>query len=370
MFQLTDDSIDSGALVTGVQLTPKGAADSLEARKLFESAVRGSMMARARVQEAMTTSDFPILLGVSYGRELRTQYQGIAPVWQKFATKTTAPDFRERGLVDLLGGIAGLEVVPEGSEYKARSLTESEQKFKLRKRGARIPLTWEMFINDQLGAFRNLPDALAVSARETEDIAAVDALLNSDRSDINTQFFKTANGNAPANVPLTRANLKAALTAIKSRKGKDGRPLSFGTGKPVLLVPQALEEVANDIVSAREIRETVDGAEVISVNDMASRVDIVVNPWLDVRNGNAKAPTTWFILPPPNSPRAAIVTGFLAGHETPDLRVKADAGNRPGGGIIAPTEGSFGDDTVQYRVRHVVEGATLDPMLTYASRGA
>lgn len=371
MFNLTDDSIDSGTLVSGVKLTPKVAQESLAARKLFESAANGSYASIARVQEAMTTSDFPIMLGVSYGRELRTEYQGIAPVWQKFSARAENPDFRERALVDILGGIAGLEIVPEATEYPARSLDESEQKFRVRKRGAVIPLTWETFVNDDLGVFRDLPNRLAISARETEDIVTVDALLNPARTGVNTQFFRAANGNAPTALPLTRENVRAALAQIKSRKVTGDRPLTFGTEKPVLLVPQALEEKALQAVAAVTIRRTEsDGTVVEETNTLGSLVNVVVNPWLDVRNTGANAATTWFILPAPTAPRKGLVTAFLRGHGNPDLRVKSDAGARPGGGLVSPEEGSFNDDTVSYRVRHVTDASPLDPTLTYASTGA
>lgn len=370
MFQITDDSIDSGQLVTGVK-NPSVLSKAVEARRLFESAINGSLRAKATVAETMTTSDFPVLLGVAYARELQTEYAGIAPVWPKFAKRTTAPNFKTQKLVDLLGGIAGLEVIPEATEYPARHMSESSREFKLRKRGARIPLTWEMMLNDDLGAFRDLPGRLAISARESEDIAAADALLKADRSDIDTGWFKTANGNAPTALPLTADNLKTALDSIKARKGDDKRPVSFGVAKPVLLVPQALESTARSILEAREVRTTdANGTVTVTTNMLADQVELVVNPWLDVRNTNAKAASTWFILPAPSAPRVAVAVAFLAGREGPDLRVKSDAGQRPGGGLIAPEEGSFNDDTIQYRVRHVVEGATFDPKLTYVSRGA
>jgi hypothetical protein len=371
MFNLTDDSIDSGTLVSGVKLNEKVARESLEARKLFESAASGSYASIARVQEAMTTSDFPVLLGVSYGRELLTEYQGITPVWQQFSARVENPNFKEHSLVEILGGLAGLELVPEATEYPARKVDESSKKFRVRKRGAVIPLTWEVFINDELGAFRGLPNRLAVAARETEDIVTVDALLNPSRTGLNTQFFRAANGNAPTALPLTRENVRTALAGIKARKVDGDRPLTFGTEKPVLLVPQALEEQARIITAPVTVRSTdSDGNTIEETNQLGSLVNVVVDPWLDVRNTGPNAATTWFILPAPSAPRKGLVTAFLRGHGNPDLRVKSDAGARPGGGIIAPEEGSFGDDTVSYRVRHVTDASTLDPTLTYASTGA
>jgi hypothetical protein len=36
---------------------------------------------------------------------------------------------------------------------------------------------------------------------------------------------------------------------------------------------------------------------------------------------------------------------------------------------VAPEEGSFDDDSVYYRVRHITGAATGDPTFTYASDG-
>lgn len=370
MFSVTDDSIDSGTRVTGAN-NPAILKQAFEARRIFEQAVNGVYTAKADLREAMSTSDFPVLLGVSYARELQREYDGISPVWPKFAKRTTAANFKEFSLVDLLGGKGELSVIEQGAEYPARKLSESSQKMKLRKRGARIPLTWEMLINDDLGAFRDLPTRLAVAARETEDTVAVRALLKADLSDVNTAFFKSANGNAPASAALTKENLEAALDTIYARKSTDGRPLTFGTEKARLMVPQALEGTARAILDAREFRTVdADGVTAVSVNSLGSRVELVVNPWLDVLSTHAKKATTWYILPAPSAPRVAIAEAFLTGYESPDIRVKSDAGQRPGGGIISPEQGSFGSDTIEYRVRHVVEAGTFDPILTYVSYGS
>ena len=52
------------------------------------------------------------------------------------------------------------------------------------------------------------------------------------------------------------------------------------------------------------------------------------------------------------------------------MRYKADQGNSLGGGSLSADAGSFDDDTIYYRVRHIVGAATGDPKFTYASDGA
>lgn len=339
----------------------------LEAAQLWGAAMNGSRRAMLDVEEALSTSDFPIFLGALFDRELLAQYDQITPVWQQFARRTVVRDFRPKTWVDLLGGRGILDVVPEATEYPARSVDESKYELRVGKRGARIPLTWEALVNDDLDQFRNLPDRLAAGARDTEDYTATQLLVNA--SGANTSFFKAGNGNAPTALPLTLDNLSAAIQAVTQRKDTEGRPISTGQNL-ILMVPSGLVLQAEAILATTEVRTTVGNQTTISTNPIARRVRIVENPWLTVIAQDAKASTRWFLLPDPGAARPALIVGFLRGHETPDLRVKLDAGQRLGGGALAPEEGSFDDDTLQYRVRHVLGSTVLDPIATYVSNGS
>lgn len=326
------------------------------------------MRARVKLAESLTTSDFPILLGGVFDRELMTQYAQLQPVWQQFASRTIVRDFRPKKLVDLLGGRAILDPVAQGGEYKARALTEAEYSLVVGKRGARIPLTWEMVVNDDLDSFRDLPERLAQGSRDTEDYLATSLLVKN--TGVNTDFFKAANKNAPTALPLTTENLDAALSAIGTRKDSEGRPILISGA--VLIVPPGLETQARKIVGATELRFTdaATGATVITENYMRGRVTIVMNPWLTVIANDDKAATRWFVVPAPATGRPALTVGFLRGHEQPDLRVKSNAGQSLSGGVIDPREGDFDDDTIQYRARHVLGSAHVDPIATYVSNGA
>ena len=340
----------------------------LEARTTFQKALDGDLRARADLAENLTRSDFPILLGAAYGRELLQEYSAAPAVWQAYASRRTVADFREHNLVDLIGGRAGLQKVGEAAEYPAGALTEAKYAFRVDKYGARIPLTWEMLINDDLGAFNDLPSRLATAARETEDKNAASVLFNAAGTAINGTFFSAANGNGPTTLPLTADNLEAALLAVTTRKDSDGRPVTLNAG--VLMVPPALEVTARRILNATEVRRVDGDTTTVEPNTLAGRLALVVNPWLTIVNTGAAAATTWFLLPAPSTGRPAIVSAFLRGHESPDLRMKSDAGNRVGGGALPGEEGSFDDDTIQYRVRHVHGAGLVIPAETYASTGA
>lgn len=334
----------------------------VEAYQLFERAMNGDFRAKAEVRESLTTSDFPILLGQGYQRKLLAQYQAIDPVWAQYSQRSLVPNFKKQRLVDILGGRRGLSRVAEATEYPARDIDEKEYDFSVEKYGDRIPLTWEMLVNDELGAFRNLDQVLAADARFTEGAVTADALLNAGKTDLNTSFFGTV-----ANDALTADSLKAAIESLSSKRNAAGQTMV----RPslVLLVAPGLEFLAKELVAAVEVRTTNGSRTVVSNNPLAGLVTVVVEPNL-LRNTNAKANTTWLLVPAPGAARPAVVTGFLQGQEAPDLRVKNDQGVRPGGGSIGAGEGSFDDDTIQYRVRHVVGAAVIDNTFTYASRGA
>jgi hypothetical protein len=344
----------------------------LEARRLFQRAIDGDLRARAEVQETLTTSDFPILLNAAYGRELQQEYAAIAPVWNRFSSRVTVPDFRARTLVDLTGGKAGLDKVKEATEFPARKKTESSKSFSVEKYGARFPLTWEMLVNDDLGAFRTFPTDLATAARETEERVALKPLFNAAGTALSTAFFTGVAAPATgAGSALSATSLQAGLASISNRTDSDGRPIAMP--EPVLMVPPSLEMTALQILNTTEVRTTSGSVERVQAgNGLQARPTLVVNPWLPVvAGGYDNVATTWFLLPNPSrASKRALVTGFLNGYETPDLRVKADAGNRVGGGAISPEEGAFDDDTIQYRVRHVTGGAALYNDAVYVAEGA
>jgi hypothetical protein len=346
---------------------PQYLSQLVEAATLIGRAFNGDRRAMLDIQESLTTSDFPKLFGDVLDRELMAQYEQISPIWPQFARRTVVRDFRAKHYLDLLGGRAVLDAVKERGEYPARNLTEGDYNLTVSKFGARLPLTWEMMVNDDLDAFRTAPERLAQAARDTEDRLAVGLLTGASGP---TSAFFTAGGNTIGAVALTTDNLAAALTTISTRKDSDGRPIMVPSA--VLMVPPALEVAANNILQATLIRFKTTNQDMEVGNWLSGRLTVVVNPWLpiiDTSGSGANAAKTWYVLPSPSAARPALTMGFLAGHETPDLRVKADTGLRVGGGSVPAEEGSFDTDDIQYRIRHVTGGTTLDPIAAYASVG-
>lgn len=354
------------------QYSPKRAAAILEAARLWERVwVKGDPRAALAVQEALSTSDlFKSVTGDVLDRELLARYGDIQTQWAQVAARTTVRNFKPKKMVDLMGGRTVLDVVPELSEYPSAGTDSAEYQIAVRKFGRRFGFSWEASVNDDLDELMQVPNAFATAAALTEDRAAFDALFNATTGAPNAAFFRdhaadaipgpntTAVTGAPA--ALTSDNLQAAITAVSTRVDFEGNLVP--AGRLQLVVGKAQEIAARRILTATEIRTVAGSRTTIEANPLAGVVDLVV---LDRLPGLA-----WFLLPQTTAARPALTVAFLRGWETPDLRVKADGGNRLGGGPVDPAEGSFEDDSVYFRVRHVVGAATMDPLHTFASAGA
>ena len=331
-----------------------------------------------RLSEAFSTSDFKFALFKELDTEMQAQYQELPAVWQAYTDQTLVSDFRPRRLLSRSSDLLGLAAVPEGTEYPdGHDYSQTGYAITVAKYGRRRALTWEAWLNNEaINEIEDIPADLARQAREMESIIAASNLLaiSGDgikkpysATGVNTGFFKAANGNAPTALPLTADNLKTVLDAMAIKKDSKGKTL---VAPPLVVVTgMALKAQADAIKAVREVRRTDGDVETVEGNPLAG-VEFVHDPYLDQLNTHAKAATTWFVLPKPGSARPAAWAAKLRGHESPDLRVKANQGTNTSGGAIAFDEGSFEVDTIEWRTRHVLGAQTGAPEFTYCSLGS
>lgn len=330
--------------------------------RIYEAASHGDQHAMADLREAMSTSDFPYLFGDFLYRRLVAQYQARPPVWQQFAQRTVVRDFRPQKLIDFLGGAGLLDDIPEYDEYPLRAFDDNEIEIVVGKKGARVRWSWEMQVNDDLGAFQRAPGQMARGSRSTEDHTVTSVVCDSNGP---KAWLSPATG---AGTALSKDSLNAGLEVLNTATDVDGNPIDVGT--PVLMVPPSLQLTAQQIIRTTEVRQTsTDETNIQAGNGLLVTPEIVVNRWLpsiDTTHGS----TAWYLLPNPDSPRPAVFAAFLQGHETPELRYKADGGQYVGGGDVPNEEGGFDNDDIQYRIRHVVGGAQGFDDAAYAAVGA
>lgn len=341
--------------------SPRLRQAGVEAKRLLEAAWNGDKTATLMVNEAITTSD---LFRDSVGRVMDVQmvqsYATLTPTWEKFATRTTVRNFKPKTLRSLVGTNYSLPRVPEHTPYPvAQGIGREDAQIQVAKFGERYGYTLEARINDEIGELQEVPNQWAQVARRTEDDAAIQMLANPVTGAPQTGFFNAANGNLGTG-RLTPTNLESALNAIVVKRDPSGRLLTAPSLQ--LVVGPALQFVAQRVLNTTEVEITMpDGTKLRQPNPFAGRVTLTVLPNLPG--------TGWFVIPAANSVRPAFWVAFLTGYEKPEVRQKANQGTQIGGGAIAANEGSFDDDTIWFRTRHIVGAAQGDPTFTYASDG-
>ena len=331
----------------------------VEAVKLFHAGISGAdPFALARMQEAMSTSDFPHLLGAGFQTSARDSYEETEPEWKAFAPVKIVKDFRPAKDIDLFGGRESFDQVEEGEEYKGRAIGEEAFEFSAFKFGNTFGLTWEMRKNNQYHDLLNFPSRFGSAARATEDEWVFRQFIGA--SGPLASFFGTVETAA-----LSHAALVAAYKTVVGRKTKDKKLIRLG-GKPLnLIVPAHLEMEALEFVNEPKI---VNGA-IAKTNPLKGKFNVLVSEVAPDIASSANGDTSWYILPAKESKHAAVGKVTMTGEEGVDIRVRRDQGERPGGGALGLEDGSYKDDTIDYRGRLVTGGAKLDTLGAYASNG-
>jgi len=346
----------------------------VEALQLYTNVIKGNKRAALDFQESMTRSDFQFLFGDIIDRQMLAAYQQMPVQWSQLARRGRVRDFRTVKRFTLDGSEAILDEVGEQSEYPAAPLHDGQYEYRVRKHGRRVPLSWETLINDDLDAFADIPRRLGNASRRSEE-RFVTGLYSSPTGPASA-FFDGSNGNL-TDEPLSIPGLQEAFRLFGEQVDADGAPIYIEAA--TLVVPPALEVPARNILNATEItaavgsgpgNQTGQGEDQLRVtNWMRNRVQLIVNPWLPIVDQETGS-TAWYLFASPDAGRPAMEVGFLIGHETPELFQKHPNATRVGGGAVDPTDGDFGTDSVEWKVRHVYGGTLMDPKSAVASTGA
>jgi hypothetical protein len=323
-----------------------------------------------RLQEAMSTSDFPLLFGDIIDRSMLGKYAEWPTIWAKIAKRGTVKDFRTKRQFTMDGAEAVLPKVEQGAPYSETALTEGKYDYSVGKYGRRVPFLWEAFINDDLDALRDTPDRLAKAARMSEERFATEVYVDTTGPD--ATFYTGTRLGTGAGSALSITSLTAALAVLDGQVDADGNPIF--TGKVRLVVPPALKVTAMNLINATEIRVSAGSGsattdQLVGQNWVTGDVaEVVVNPWLPIIN-TTNGQTAWYLFADPGVGRPAMEVGFLRGHETPELFLKSPNATRIGGGMVGAEDGSFETDGIDYKVRHCFGGALMEPKASYASKG-
>lgn len=345
------------------------------AKRLAEAAVFMADVYTGRrpyhhLQEAMTTSDFPLLFGDVLDRQLLGNYQEASYSWKSLVKRNLVRDFRTVSRHAINKGEAVLDVVLEKQNYPAASIDEAEYEYAVKKYGRRIPFSWEDMINDDLGAFRDIPERLGKAARRSEEKFVTELFV--DASGPHASFFTAGNSNLLSGNPvLSTANLGTAIEKLLAQTDADGEPILVEA--MTLWVPPALWVTASNIKNALQLEWNEEGGSsntrVVTGNWLARSLMIEIGSYIPIV-ATSNGATSWFLFADPQSGRPAGEMGFLRGHEQPEIFMKTPNVQRVSGGPVDGMVGDFDSDSVEYKLRHVFGGTRMDPKSAVASNGS
>lgn len=312
-----------GRLIERILIDPDFERHSIE---LFQ---RQAEARAGRLSEA-TTSDFPELVGTQSAveRALIDFAALTPPAYRKYARIASLPDMKpvkrlRRSDTDRFGKVLEAAEAGQGN-FSSYAVDYTPSKYELI-----LEFTWEMLINDDLGAFQHIGNDLAQGAMNTVGDFVIHMLTSGDDIYDGAPLFDATRTNHSED-DLDAAGLAAAITAMRSQLSERGNPLHIVPG--FLVVPPELEFTAKTLVHS----SLVPGGSANDINVLNGIVEVVVEPLLTVA-------TDWYLIADPKS-SPTLELGFLNGQETPEVLVKED----------------FERDLLAYKGRLVLGGAILD----------
>jgi hypothetical protein len=337
-------------------------------------------MRRAMLEEAATTTEFPIIFGTILDRQLLAKYAIAKPDWRQYVKVGSQMDFRPQQPIGVFGLQGALNQVKSMTEYKQDAkLGSGAVTISLNKFGRRFGLGWEILIGDDLGAFSDIAERLANAALRTEYREATKLLIAAGGGG-NAALF-----GAPIVHPIDAGNVQNKLTGAGSALSVTGvqnavqlfRQMLDADGEPVIIdgfemvVPPALEVPMYQVLQSQLLIAAGGGANLLSPNkNVITNFSITghMNPYLPILDTSASKNTTWYLIARLAN-GAAVQLNFLRGHESPELVMKNPNKLTLGGAIQDPLQGDFEQDAIDWRVRHIMGGVQIDPRMAVVNVG-
>lgn len=269
----------------------------------------------------ITTISLSGILGTVANKALLNAYTAVNTVWDKIAAIRNHSDFKTytRYRLDTSGAMK--KVGPDG-EIKHVGLAEASYTNKVDTYAGMIALTRQMQINDDLGAFTQIPASFGRMAKLRVEEAVFSLILANTGS-----FFATGNANllsgATSVLAIDGAAMGLAEALFMNMVDSNGKAVL--TSPSVLLVPTALSATANLLNTAASLA-TGASSTIATQNQYAGKYPPVVSPYLNntaLRDQDGVAfsgqsATAWYLFANP-AERAAVAVAFLNGEQQPTI---------------------------------------------------
>lgn len=291
-------------------------------------------------------SDFANILLDAANKSLMGGWTENPETFSAWTRSMNLSDFKVNNLINR-SNFGDLDVVPEQADYKYGTFSDVKETIQLRTYGKLFSISRQAIINDDLGAFTEIPMLMGRAAArmvgdEAYGVLTTNAALNQD----SLALFHATHGNyvSTGGSAPSVTSLDACFTAMATRTDPSGATINVVPR--FIIVPRALEATARTLSAATY--DPSGSAGTLKPNAFQGRFDVVADARLDTFNSAG-----WFAAADPIL-QPTVIVGYLNGQQTPYLEQK-DA---------------WSQDGVSFKVRMDCRAAAADFRGLYYNDGA
>jgi hypothetical protein len=279
-----------------------------------DDTIRAAFVAEQRLIQAsygFSTISLSGILSNVANKAMLAAYEAVESVVAQFCSETDVNDFKEVTRYRLTGNGVFEKVGPDG-ELKHATLTEEVYRNRVETFGGMIALTRKMIVDDDLGAFLQIPQIIGRKSALKREEAVFELLLSNP-----SNFFSTTNKNYISGVDTALGidSLQAAEQLFRDQVDVDGKPIRIRPA--ILLVPTSLAVFARRLFNETRVNETTEtGKPKPADNPFAGMFRPVVSPYLNAQGLAGSSSKAWCLFANP-ADVAAIEIAYLRGRRTP-----------------------------------------------------
>lgn len=292
-----------------------------------------------------SSSDFGNILQDVANKALLQGVEAAAETFQLWTKKGSLSDFKLSNRV-ALDGFPTLDKIPDGGKYSQADINDRGEKIQLATFGKMFGISRQTIINDDLGAFTEIPGMMGRAALRTIGNLVYALLMANPAMKDGKALFHADHGNLGAGAALAMASLDAAGTVMAMQEDSAGSVLNV---EPKFLITgRADKGRATTLMTAEKDPDESGSNAPNIVKDMCT---VIADARIDKAAKLAESPLPWFMAADPAF--GTIEVAYLDGNEQPTLEQK---------------EGWSVDGT-QFKVRHDAGVAALSTRTMYKNPG-
>jgi hypothetical protein len=269
---------------------------------------------REVIKAAFSVHTITTLLTSTGNKLLLDGFNRVPQSWRQVAEVRNVSDFKAVTMYRMTADLEYLEVAPGGT-IEHGTLDQEDYSIQAKTYARMLALTRQDIINDDLGAFNDLPKKLGMGAAIKMNKVFWTAWLAAVNG---AAFWTAARGNyqTGAATALGETALNTAVKLFRDASGPDNNLL--GLEPEILLSGSDLEATNRKLYTSQEMRDTTASTKTLVNNIYYNRFRPVIVPELSNSAYTGYSTTQWFLLCNPAILASAVMC-FLNGQQSPTI---------------------------------------------------